>query len=238
MTMTTNATSKKIKIAIDGYSSTGKSTIAKQLAKKLSYIYVDSGAMYRAVTLFAMENGFISSENFDRETLIQNLHKVHLEFKWNDAKEMAEIYLNNRNIETEIRTLEVSNFVSAVASLLEVREKLVEQQQAIAKNKGVVMDGRDIGTVVFPNADLKFFIIASAEKRAERRFKELKLKGDKVTYEEILKNVTERDHLDSTRTISPLKKADDAIEIDNSNLSLEEQFKKIAAIVVAKLNRN
>lgn len=229
---------KNLKIAIDGFSSTGKSTIAKQLAKEFSYIYVDSGAMYRAVTLFAMQNGFISTQRFDHKALIKNLHKIKLEFKWNSSKEMAEIYLNDRNIETEIRTLEVSNHVSAVAALLEVREKLVEQQQEIARDKGVVMDGRDIGTVVFPNADLKFFIIASAEKRAERRFDELQLRGDKVTYNEILRNVTERDFLDSTRKISPLKKANDAIEIDNSNLSLEEQYQKILNIVLNKMNSN
>jgi cytidylate kinase len=225
----------KITIAIDGYSSTGKSTIAKQLANKLEYVYVDSGAMYRAVTLFAMQKGFISDIFFDSKDLIANLSKIELSFRFNAKLGFAEMFLNGINVEKEIRTLEVSKLVSKVAEISEVRKKLVEQQQQIGKNKGVVMDGRDIGTVVFPDAELKFFMNASALKRAQRRYDELIKRGDNVTYEEILKNVEYRDHIDSTRKDSPLLKANDAIEIDNSELSLEEQFDVIYNIVQNKL---
>lgn len=225
----------KITIAIDGYSSTGKSTIAKQLANKLEYVYVDSGAMYRAVTLFAMQKGFISDIFFDSKDLIANLSKIKLSFRFNAKLGFAEMFLNGINVEKEIRTLEVSKLVSKVAEISEVRKKLVEQQQQIGKNKGVVMDGRDIGTVVFPDAELKFFMNASALKRAQRRYDELIKRGDNVTYEEILKNVEYRDHIDSTRKDSPLLKANDAIEIDNSELSLEEQFDVIYNIVQNKL---
>jgi cytidylate kinase len=225
----------KITIAIDGFSSTGKSTIAKQLAKKLHYIYVDTGAMYRAVTLYAMQHEYINESYFYKDKLIENLNKINLTFHFNNKLGFAEIFLNSVNVEKDIRTLEVSNFVSKIAEVPEVRKKLVEQQQELGKNKGVVMDGRDIGTVVFPNAELKFFITASADKRAKRRFDELIKKGDKVTYNEILKNVESRDHIDSTREDSPLVKADDAIEIDNSDLSLTEQFDKIYRIVQHKL---
>ena len=226
----------KITIAIDGFSSTGKSTIAKQLAKKLAYSYVDSGAMYRAVTLYAMNNNFITESDFNKELLIEDLNKINLEFKFNSLVGYGEIYLNGKNVEHEIRTLEVSKLVSKVAEISEVRKKLVEQQQLMGKNKGVIMDGRDIGTVVFPNAELKIFMNASAEKRAKRRYNELIKRGDNVSYNEILKNVEYRDHIDSTRDDSPLKKADNAIEIDNSNLTLDEQFNKIYAIVQEKLN--
>lgn len=226
---------KKITIAIDGFSSTGKSTLAKQLAKKLQYIYVDSGAMYRAVTFYAMHQNIISENHFDKEKLIDSLDDINLTFKYNPLLGFAEMYLNNVNVENEIRTLKVSNLVSKVAELSEVRRKLVEQQQQLGLNKGVVMDGRDIGTVVFPKAELKLFMTASVEKRARRRFEELITKGDHVTYDEILKNVAYRDHLDSTRTDSPLVKTKDAIEIDNSNLTLEEQFEKIYKIVLSKL---
>lgn len=226
----------KITIAIDGFSSTGKSTIAKQLANKLAYIYVDSGAMYRAVTLYAMENDFISESDFNRELLINNLNNIYLEFKFNPLVGYGEIYLNGRNVEHEIRTLEVSKLVSKVAEVSEVRKKLVEQQQLIGENKGVIMDGRDIGTVVFPKAELKIFMNASAEKRAKRRYDELIKRGDSVSYDEILKNVEYRDYIDSNRDDSPLLKADDAIEIDNSNLTLEDQFEKIYKIVQEKLN--
>jgi len=225
----------KITIAIDGFSSTGKSTIAKQLAKELAYSYVDSGAMYRAVTLYAMNNKFISESYFKKELLIKDLDKINLEFRFNKLVGYGEIYLNDKNVEREIRTLNVSKLVSKVAEISEIRKKLVEQQQLMGKNKGVVMDGRDIGTVVFPKAELKFFMYASAEKRAIRRYKELIKRGDNVSYEEILKNVEYRDHIDSTRDDSPLIKADDAIEIDNSDLTLEEQFDKIHSIVQEKL---
>ena len=226
---------KKITIAIDGYSSTGKSTLAKQLANKLRYVYVDSGAMYRAVTFYAMQQNLITVTKFEKEKLIASLKNINLIFKFNPLVGFAEIYLNNINIEKEIRTLEVSNFVSRVAEVSEVRRQLVKQQKEMGLNKGVVMDGRDIGTVVFPNAELKLFMTASAEKRATRRFDELIKKGDKVTYVEILKNVEYRDHVDSTREDSPLIIAQDAIEIDNSDLSIVEQFDKVYALVLQKL---
>lgn len=217
----------KITIAIDGFSSTGKSTVAKQLAKALGYVYVDTGAMYRAVTYYAMRNGLISESDFNSEALIYQLPQINLSFKFNEALGFAEVYLNDINIEKNIRTLEVSSYVSKVASVSEVRQKLVEQQKKMGKDKGVVMDGRDIGTVVFPDAELKLFMTASAETRAERRYQELIERGDKVEYKDVLKNVQERDYIDSNREDSPLTKADDAIEIDNSNLTLEEQFNKI-----------
>ncbi|WP_194767719.1 (d)CMP kinase [Tamlana sp. I1] len=226
---------KKITIAIDGFSSTGKSTVAKQLAKHLGYVYVDTGAMYRAVAFYAMQNGLIDKENFNVEELISQLPNIEITFKFNEALGFAEVYLNDENIEKDIRTLEVSAFVSTVASVSEVRKKLVEQQQKLGKNKAVVMDGRDIGTVVFPNAELKIFMTASAETRAERRYNELVDKGDQVTFEAVLKNVQERDHLDTTREDSPLVMAEDAIEFDNSNLSRDEQFEKLLALVEAKL---
>jgi len=227
---------KNIIIAIDGFSSTGKSTIAKQLAHKLKYIYVDSGAMYRAITFFAMKKGLISAKFFYVEKLISSLDGIQLDFVFNIELGFAEMYLNKVNIETEIRSLEVSNFVSQVAEISEVRKKLVQQQQKMGENKGIVMDGRDIGTVVFPNADLKLFMTSSPETRAQRRFDELYNRGDKVTFEEILKNVKYRDYVDSNRDDSPLMKAQDAIEIDNSNLTLEDQFEKIQTIVMEKLN--
>lgn len=221
----------KITIAIDGFSSTGKSTVAKQLAKYLGYVYVDSGAMYRAITFYAMEKGFINKDDFNKEALIYHLPKIKINFKFNKATGFAEVYLNDENIEKQIRTLEVSSFVSKVAAVSEVRSKLVEQQQKMGKDKGVVMDGRDIGTVVFPDAELKLFMTASAETRAERRYQELVERGDKVTYEAVLINVQERDYIDSNRKDSPLIKAKDAIEIDNSNMSLETQFNKIVQLV-------
>ena len=222
---------KKIIIAIDGFSSTGKSTLAKQLAKYLGYIFVDTGAMYRAVTFFAMQNGYINADYFDKETLIQSLPFLNLQFKFNPDLGFAEMYLNEINVETEIRTFEVSNFVSKVAEVSEVRTKLVEQQQLIGKDKGIVMDGRDIGTVVFPEAELKIFMTASASTRALRRYNELKQKEATITLEQVLKNVEERDYIDTHRADSPLVKADDAIEIDNSNLSKEEQFQKVVTLV-------
>ncbi|MES2543243.1 MAG: (d)CMP kinase [Bacteroidota bacterium] len=221
----------KITIAIDGYSSTGKSTLAKQLAKHLGYIYVDSGAMYRAVTLFAMKNGYIDQHFFDKETLIQGLRFIELRFQFNEELGFAEMYLNDVNVENEIRTLEVSNFVSTIAEVSAVRAKLVEQQQQMGKEKGIVMDGRDIGTVVFPDADIKIFMTASAETRAQRRFKELTEKGAKVTFEEVLENVQKRDHIDTHREDSPLVKAKEAIETDNSNYTREEHFKKILEMI-------
>ncbi|MFD1613595.1 (d)CMP kinase [Gelatiniphilus marinus] len=217
----------KITIAIDGFSSTGKSTVAKQIAKYLGYVYVDSGAMYRAVTFFAMQKGLIDNNHFNVEALISRLNEVEISFKFNEALGFAEVYLNGENIEKQIRTLEVSSFVSQVATVSEVRKQLVRQQQKMGQDKGVVMDGRDIGTVVFPDAELKIFMTASAERRAKRRFNELLERGDAVIYDDVLKNVQERDHIDSNRKDSPLLKAEDAIEIDNSNLSLQEQFEKV-----------
>jgi len=222
---------KKITIAIDGFSSTGKSTIAKQLAQKLGYVYVDTGAMYRAVTLFAMNQNLITATEFDIAGLEKELSKISLSFTFNSNVGFAEMYLNGVNVEKEIRTLEVSQLVSKVAAVSSVRKKLVLEQQAMGKNKGIVMDGRDIGTVVFPDAELKVFMVASANTRAQRRYKELIAKGDTVSYEEILQNVVERDHLDSTRKDSPLVRAEDAIEIDNSDLGFKEQFDKIYALV-------
>ena len=222
---------KKITIAIDGFSSTGKSTLAKQLAKELGYIYVDTGAMYRAVTLYAMQHGFIDSEHLDKGSLVQKLPKVTLQFLFNPDLGFAEMYLNEKNVETEIRTLAVSNFVSRIAEISEVRSKLVEQQQHMGENKGIVMDGRDIGTVVFKDAELKLFMTASASTRAKRRFDELTEKGQDVTYEDVLKNVEERDYIDTHRDDSPLVKANDAIEIDNSHLSIQEQFDKVLDLV-------
>lgn len=227
---------KKITIAIDGYSSTGKSTLAKQLAKYLGYVYVDTGAMYRAVALFAMQNGYISAEYFDKEILINSIPNIKLHFEFNAELGFAEMYLNNVNVETEIRTIEVSSFVSKVAEVSEVRAKLVEQQQEMGKNKAIVMDGRDIGTVVFPDAELKIFMTASPETRAQRRFDELEAKGDSVTYEDILKNVQERDYIDTHREDSPLVIAEDAIEIDNSYLTREEQFNAVLELVEEIIN--
>jgi len=222
---------KKITIAIDGFSSTGKSTLAKQLAKELEYVYVDTGAMYRAVTYFAMQHDFIGADFFNKEVLIEALPKIQLEFKFNADLGFAEMYLNNENVEKQIRTIEVSNFVSKVAEVSEVRAKLVEQQQEMGKNKAIVMDGRDIGTVVFPNAELKIFMTASPETRAQRRFDELQQKGDNVSYEDVLKNVVERDYIDTHREDSPLVIADDAVEIDNSYLNREEQFAAVLELV-------
>ena len=222
---------KKITIAIDGFSSTGKSTLAKQLANHLGYVYVDTGAMYRAIALFAMQNGYIAAENFDKESLINSLADIRLQFRYNPELGFAEMYLNDVNVEKEIRTIEVSSFVSKVATIAEVRAKLVEQQQEMGKDKGIVMDGRDIGTVVFPDAELKIFMTSSASTRAQRRYDELIQKGDDVTYEEVLKNVEERDYIDTHRDNSPLVLAEDAIEIDNSHLTREEQFEIVLGLV-------
>ncbi len=218
---------KKINIAIDGYSSTGKSTVAKQLADYLGYLYVDTGAMYRAVTLYAMQKGYISNNHFDKKKLINDLKNIQISFKKNPETGKNEVYLNGKNVEQEIRSLNVSEFVSPVSTVSEVRKKLVEQQQKMGKEKGIVMDGRDIGTVVFPKAELKIFMTASPKTRAERRYNELIKRGDQVHFDDILHNIEERDHIDTTREDSPLKKAKDAIEIDNSHTSIEDQFNTI-----------
>lgn len=226
---------KKITIAIDGFSSTGKSTLAKQLAKELGYVYVDTGAMYRAVTLFAMQQNIISENHFNKEQLIAALPEVELHFEFNAHLGFAEMFLNGKNVETEIRTLEVSRQVSKIAEISQVRAKLVEQQQKMGENKAIVMDGRDIGTVVFPNAELKIFMTASPATRAQRRYDELTGKGQAVTYQEVLQNVTERDQIDTSREDSPLVKAADAFEIDNSDLNREEQFELVLKLVAEKL---
>ena len=228
----------KIIVAIDGFSSTGKSTLAKQLAKELHYVYVDTGAMYRAVTLFAMRNNYIDNQDFDKEKLISELKNIKLNFVFNDEKGFGEIYLNDENVENEIRTLEVSQNVSQVSTISEVRKKLVEQQQEMGIERGIVMDGRDIGTVVFPDAEVKLFMTASADKRAKRRYKELLDRGDEgVSYERVLKNVESRDYIDSTRMDSPLTKAEDAIEIDNSDMGLEEQFERVLSLISTRLEK-
>ena len=227
--------SKKITIAIDGYSSTGKSTIAKQLAKVMGYVYVDSGAMYRAMTLFAMNKNWISEGHLDKEKLLTSLDSVSLSFELNPTIGYAEIFLNGVNVENQIRTIQVSNLVSKIAAISQVRKKMVTIQKKIGKDKGVVMDGRDIGTVVFPDAELKLFMTSSAEIRAQRRYDELIAGGQKVSFEEVFNNVVERDRIDTSRADSPLIKAEDAIEIDNSHLTKEEQFKKVLQLSRTRL---
>jgi len=226
---------QNIVIAIDGFSSTGKSTIAKQLAAKLNYVYVDTGAMYRAVTYFALQNELIGEGFFESEELVARLKEINITFQFNKKLGFGEVYLNGKNIENAIRTLEVSKYVSPVAAISEVRTKLVEQQQLMGTGKGIVMDGRDIGTVVFPDAELKIFMTASAETRAKRRYKELLERGHNLSYDDVLENVTTRDRIDSTREDSPLVKAEDAVEIDNSDLSIEEQIKTILQLVHKKM---
>lgn len=222
---------KKITVAIDGFSSTGKSTIAKLIAKKYNLIYVDTGAMYRAVSLYAKNNNFIGKNFIDKASVVSNLKNISLLFQFNIELGFAEMFLNSKNVEKEIRTLEVSQYVSQIATISEVRRKLVFEQQEMGKQGGVVMDGRDIGTVVFPDADLKLFMTASADKRATRRYKELIAKGDNVSYDAILFNVQERDRIDSTREDSPLVMANDAIEFDNSDMGIKEQFEKICILI-------
>ena len=222
---------KKITIAIDGFSSTGKSTLAKQIAKHLGYVFVDSGAMYRAITLFALQNNFIGADFLDKNALINQLENINLTFKYNENLGFSEIYLNDNNVEKEIRTLEVSNYVSRIAEISEVRSALVNQQQLMGKNKAIVMDGRDIGTVVFPDAELKIFMNASLEIKAKRRFDELTQKGENVTFEAVLENVKQRDYIDTHREDSPLTKAEDAIEIDNSDLDRAQQFEQVLTLV-------
>lgn len=217
---------KKIIIAIDGFSSCGKSTMAKTLARKLGYIYVDTGAMYRAVTLYAMRHRLISETGTVDETALEkHMKAIHISFKINETTGRPNTYLNNEYVENDIRTLAVSQQVSHIASIDFVREALVKQQQAMGKMKGIVMDGRDIGTTVFPQAELKIFVKASAEVRAQRRFDELKAKGMPADFNAILKNVEERDYMDSHREVSPLRQADDALVLDNSHMSIEAQDK-------------
>ena len=216
--------SKKIIIAIDGHSSCGKSTFAKSIAARLGYIFIDTGAMYRAVTLYALEHGAINSGIVDEERVVSMLNDINIDFRFNPQRGASDIYVNGDLVEGKIRTIEVSNCVSAVSSIGDVRSKLVAMQQQMGKKRGVVMDGRDIGTVVFPEAELKIYMTADAMVRAERRYKELTAKGDKVTLEEIYENVVSRDKADMTRAISPLRKADDAIVLDNSFMTVDEQM--------------
>ena len=212
----------KIIVAIDGFSSCGKSTMAKELAREVGYIYVDSGAMYRAVSLFCIENGWMTETNINAIEIEKHISSIRIEFKTN-AEGKSETFLDGINVEKEIRTLEVANGASRVSTLGFVRRELVRQQQLMGIEKGIVMDGRDIGTVVFPTAELKIFLTASPEIRAQRRLDEMASKGEKADFDEVLANVKERDERDQNRTESPLRKADDAIIIDNSNLSREEQ---------------
>lgn len=215
---------KKIIIAVDGHSSCGKSTLAKELANILGYIYLDSGAMYRAVTLFAIRNQLAENGKINEQGLIARLNEIKIDFRFNPVTGQNDTFLNGENVEEEIRRIAVSSYVSPVATIAEVRHALVKKQQEIGRNKGIVMDGRDIGTVVFPQAELKLFMTASPEIRAQRRFDELKAKGLQVNYQEILENVKERDRIDSGREISPLKKAFDALVLDNSHLTRKEQL--------------
>ena len=220
---------KKITIAIDGYSSCGKSTMAKDLAHEVGYIYIDSGAMYRAVTLYCLDNGLFTPDGIDTAQLEAAMPNIRISFQLNPETQRPMTYLNGVNVEDRIRTMEVSTRVSPVAALPFVREALVKLQQEMGQAKGIVMDGRDIGTVVFPDAELKIFVVASAEIRAQRRYDELKAKGQEASYEEILANVKERDYIDQNREVSPLRQAEDAILLDNSNLTIEEQKQWLAA---------
>ncbi|MBW4906024.1 (d)CMP kinase [Prevotella salivae] len=227
---------KKITIAIDGFSSCGKSTMAKDLAKQLGYIYVDTGAMYRAVTLFAMQHGLFNADgSVKTQDLQQQMSHINITFKLNKLMGRPDTYLNNELVESNIRTLEVSNHVSQIAAIPFVREAMVAQQQRLGKDKAVVMDGRDIGTVVFPEAELKVFVTASAEVRAQRRYDELKEKGMPADFNDILKNVEERDYIDSHREVSPLRKAPDAIELDNSHMTIAEQSDWLMKLVKERI---
>ena len=220
---------KKITIAIDGFSSCGKSTMAKDLAREIGYIYIDSGAMYRAVTLYCIENGLFQDNQIDTERLRQEMGHINISFQLNEKTGRPDTFLNQVNVENRIRTMEVSSKVSPVAALDFVREAMVKQQQEMGKAKGIVMDGRDIGTTVFPDAELKIFVTASPEIRAQRRYDELKAKGEEACFDEILENVKQRDYIDQNRQVSPLRKADEALLLDNSHLTIEEQKEWLAA---------
>ena len=214
---------KKITIAIDGFSSCGKSTMAKDLAREIGYIYIDSGAMYRAVTLFCLDNGLFTGDDIDTERLEHEMGNIRISFRLNPETGRPDTYLNGVNVENRIRSMEVSAHVSPVAALPFVRQALVAQQQQMGREKGIVMDGRDIGTTVFPDAELKVFVTASPEIRAQRRYDELKAKGQPADYEDILANVKQRDDIDQHRAVSPLRRADDALLLDNSHLTIAEQ---------------
>jgi cytidylate kinase len=225
---------KKLIIAIDGYSSCGKSTFAKAIAKVLGYIYIDSGAMYRAVTLYCMRKGYINKEGINITGILNNLREIHVSFTFNPDIEEYETYLNTENTENEIRGIEVSAFVSRISQIPEVRERMVELQRQIGGSKGIVMDGRDIGTVVFPDAEIKIFMTASIDIRAKRRFDELKTKGNNIDFEEIKRNIVARDIADENRDISPLRRAEDAIVLDNSRMTVNEQMIWVMGIIENK----
>ena len=227
---------KKITIAIDGFSSCGKSTLAKALAFELGYVFVDTGAMYRAVTLFCFRKGFVSKELVNQTAIVDHLNQIEIHFERNKETSKLEIYLNNEVVEREIRSLEISSLVSKVASIKEVRQKLVVEQKKMGDKGGVVMDGRDIGSVVFPNAELKLFVTASPEIRTERRFKELLSTEPNITREEIRQNLEERDHLDSTRSESPLIQTEDAVVIDNSDINQQEQLEIALELVRTRMH--
>jgi cytidylate kinase len=226
----------KITIAIDGFSSCGKSTLAKALAKKLNYIFIDSGAMYRGVSLFCIENKISVNNEVNEELLIQNLPNIEIHFEFNKETLSPELILNGVNVENKIRKIEVASIVSKVASIKEVRQRLVFEQQKMGKKGGIVMDGRDIGSVVFPNAELKLFVTADPETRAKRRFLELSATDKLITLEEISYNLEERDRIDSTRKESPLRQANDAFLLDNSNLNQEEQLELVYKLAKNKIN--
>ena len=225
---------KKLIIAIDGYSSCGKSTFAKAIAKELKYIYIDSGAMYRAVTLYCIRKGFISREGININSILNNLNEIHVSFIFNPDIEEYETYLNSENVENEIRGIEVSAFVSRISQIPEVRARMVELQRQIGVFKGIVMDGRDIGTVVFPDAEIKIFMTASVDIRAKRRFDELKTKGNNIDFEEIKRNIVARDIADENRDISPLRRAEDAIVLDNSRMTVNEQMAWVMNLIEKK----
>jgi CMP/dCMP kinase len=227
---------KKITIAIDGFSSCGKSTLAKALAFELGYVFVDTGAMYRAVTLFCFRQGWVNKETVNQEAIINGLNEIEIHFERNKETSKLEVFLNKELVEREIRTLEISSLVSKVASIKEVRQKLVVEQQKMGEKGGVVMDGRDIGSVVFPNAELKLFVTASPEVRTDRRFKELIISEPDITREEIRLNLEERDHLDSTREESPLTRTEDAVLLDNSDINQQEQLDLALELVRERMN--
>ena len=226
---------KKLTIAIDGHASTGKSSIAKEIALKYGYIYINSGSMYRAVTLYAIKNNLLEELNENIDLFIEKLNAVSINFRFNKSNLISEIFLNGKNVEKEIGSLEISNFVSKVAAIPEIRKEMVKLQRNIDRKKGVVMDGRDIGSVVFPDADLKLFLTASDSVRAKRRFEEMINNGLPVSYDDILNNIRIRDNLDSSRTDSPLTIEKDAVVIDNSNMSIDEQIKQIILLIDKKI---
>jgi cytidylate kinase len=227
---------KKLIIAIDGYSSCGKSTFAKSIAKELNYIFIDSGAMYRTVTLYSMRRGFIGNGSLNIQGILDEINNIHIDFLFNPTKNEYDTFLNSENIEEEIRSMEVASHVSRISQISEVRAHMVDLQRQIGVNKGIVMDGRDIGTVVFPDADIKIFMTATIDIRTRRRYNELKEKGIQIDIEEIKRNLIARDIADENRDISPLKRADDAIILDNSRMSVDEQMGWIKSIIQKKLN--